>query len=426
MENKRKVITIIVLVIILLGIISYVLWIFILNKGSVVFKGSPPYEIALDSGETFLCIQSECSYELEEKDYEYTINKDGYYSKRGFIPLQRFETKLIDVDLAFIPEVLKESNWITFTFPAGYSKFLDRFKDISLFKEITEVTVLRKLPKKINDIKFSFSGEQAVIYEDNKVSLYDTENFSLTELTEISDAKEVVWSNDESQLYTISFDEDAKKDALKKVSLREDKETESLIFFVRDIEDYDLVVSQDDSKIALVDKTFQPEILYIIDLNERKRENVFEGTGIRIGKWSDDSNTFVFSGRENVRDQEKLWQWNNRGISEFSFEANISNVTFNNNEMFFISDSPFNIVGFEEPFEIQFFEREEATLTIGELQEEMKLQLFKWNIEQNKFFLLKDLTGAIDKEPDKIELSENGNILRILTEDILIDITISE
>lgn len=429
-ENKNKLLALIIIVAIGVGIIFYVVWFILLNRGTIVFEGNPPFSVSIGP-ESQICLESSCSFSFAVQDYDYVISKEGYYTRSGTVAINRGKTISMPINLEYIPEALEGMPYTVFSLPVGYSKFTERLLDITSFHSFDPSMTLKKLPKKIEDIQFSSSGEKAIVFEKNDVSLYSTSDFLSKKLSEISDASSAGWTKDEKSIYTISFDDVAKKDALKKLNL-EDNSIESLVYFLRDVDDYSISVSPDELFVAIADTTHSPNTLYIVDLQNKTRTNIFEGFVIEVGYWPSNSEVLIFSAKDEDQNVASLWYWDSITIevNQFPFKSNFMNVDFSSeDELFFITESEFNVSGTSEPYFSEFIEEEEVTdytLIFSEVAEPKRLTLQKWLYKQNETYLIKDLSESLPAIPDKIEVSNDNKIIRLLVEDKIFDIKLGE
>lgn len=428
-ENKNRLIAIIILILVPVGIAFYVVWGILLNKGTVLFVGNPPYTVLI-ANEDRVCLETNCEISIPVGEHSYTILKDGHYDKVGLVDIERGVEKIVEVNLDYVVQILEGKSYNIFGLPTGYSKFKDSLLDVSLFHTFGSSKTLTRLPKIIENITFSPSGSMAIVFENEKVSIYDTEQAELNELEGVSDASAVAWAAEEKKIYVISFDEEAKKDALKHVNLENDYAIESLIYFLRDVDDYELSVSADEHYVAVIDSTFETRVVYILDLSEESRTNVFEGYLLKAVGWVADGSGFMFKGKDLDSDKEKLWFWNSEGgeVLQLPFEAD--NVAFSSNgNVFFTSDQPYNVRGSVSPYLLEFYERE-SDIDLSLLSDEPVMPenyiLGEWDVNNNATYLVEDLVGKIEMVPEKIELSEDGKFIRMLINSNLIDIQLTE
>lgn len=441
-ENKNKLVAIIILILVPITIGFYVVWGILLNKGDVIFEGQPPFNVSI-ANENVQCMQASCTVSVGKGLHKYTVSKEGYYPESGSVIVKRGSSETIKLDLKYIIQVLEGQPYNVFALPVGYFKFEDRLLDVTLFHSFIPSHALKKLPKKIDDIELSPSGKKGIIFESGTVSLYDTLEFTMKTLDDIPDAKAVSWSSDESRLYTLSFDENSKRESLKKVYLDGSHETENLIFFIRDIDEYILSVSPDENYVAVVDKTFRPEVLYIVDLQKESRTNVFEGYNIESSGWSKDG-LYVFKGTSTEDDIIGIWYWDSHArsadersenlalseIKKLPFNADVKNLDFGENgNAYFVTTQSYNLSGDVYPYRLDFIEMQnplDAATLFDETVLPENLLLGRWDIPTGEFYLVQNLLEIVPAIPDKIEIGESGKILRMLSGGQTFDIWLAE
>jgi len=447
--QNHKLGVVIIFVILILGIGFYGIWGMVLNKGTIVFNGETPFDIIIGNIEVG-CLDNECKIDLPAHEYDYNVLKDGYYDQNGFVDIVRGETAYIDLNLKYIPGTLRQVTRPMFSLPVGYSKFTDRLLNISLFAVLgenigadTENTsaILKKLPKKPVNIVFSKSGKKAMVFESGKdgigVAIYDTASFTMKDIYGIQNMKSGGWGVSEQEIYVIVYDESAKQDVLKRVCLsddnNEDCKSENLVYFLRSIQDYEIIISPNNQFVAILDKTQEAQIVYIIDVVHATRTNIFEGYFVELGDWSADGEVFVFNGKsgDDIDNSLKAFNTKNKQIIDLNFNGDIHNVSFYNKDMYFISTQKYSLYGDNKPYLIKFDNDSLQTINnASELfdasTEEKQLIIGRWNYQTNKTFFVKDLSDALSSIPQKIEVNQNGTILRILSQDILYDLQIQK
>jgi len=429
--NRNKLFALLIVLLIFGGIGFYIVWGIMLNKGTVVFSFERPPFTALFGEETKICHTGECEFWIPVGPRLYNISKEGYYEKSGSVNVIRDKRIIEDIRLEFIPQTTPGVNYSIFQLPAGYSKFSDSLKAVSLFSEFPADYSLKSLPKIINNIVFSETGDKAVIFETGKVTLYSTRDFTVKPLDSIMGSVSAVFSADETKVYAVSYDEASKKYALKRVYITEDKPIESLIYFARDVKNYELSIAGDEKYVALTDKTFSPEILYIIDLQNSSRTNVFEGYLIENGRWSNAGEVYIFRGK-NLNDTfSGLFYYDSalNKVEKLSFDTSVYNIDFTDGEAIFVTSQPYSITNSQVPYSIQFEEKITASTyegMIAESEAQKSSILVKWDIKENLFYLVKDLSGLIADVPEKIELSQDGKTVRMLIQGLVYDIIIQE
>lgn len=298
-----------------------------------------------------------------------------------------------------------------FQLPVGYANFREALNNISLFVSFDPEYVLSKLPKKIENIVFNEQGTKAVVFESDRVSLFDVQTNTLSEIYGLEGG----WGTGdfEGDFYTIGYDEASKQDALRVISLSEGT-FEELVYFIRDFNDYQIKV--EGNNIFVVDKSSTPNILYLIDTNESTRTNVYEDDYIELGN-STPAGYIVFAAGSNaINSNLKYLNYNNLEIKEFPFDAELSNFIFNKQGVaYFISDTEFTNGEFNK-IETEITSINDLTIS---LIEGKNINLFKWD---GRYVLLKELTGEKVAGAQRIEFNNEESVIRALVEDKYYDI----
>ncbi len=312
----------------------------------------------------------------------------------------------VEVEASFSAELNGPFDYTTFNLPVGYSKYRPALDDISLFTSFDSDYVLSRLPKKIENIVFSPDGLRAVVFESNKVSFYDVAENAMNEMPALvggwgSGAFNAFLSN----FYTIGYDEPTKKYALKNVTLENGK-VDDLIYFIRNIEDYEMIVSSEPTVIFMVDKTHQPNVLYKIDIQESSRENILEADFIKLSDITDDASFVAFvQGDNQFQSTLKIYNTQTKEFSEIPYKVMPRNFKFHDEYAYFISDSEEgdNIITAEE--------------LLSSYAEPKTITLYKWDpyTQTSQQFDLNELPAM----PDRIEVKDD--IIRMLVGDEYFD-----
>lgn len=313
------------------------------------------------------------------------------------------EPELIEPELS--AEINGPFDYTIFNLPVGYSKYKPALDDISLFANFDPASVLSGLPKKIENIVFDPDGQKAVVFESDKVSLYDVASNEMTEIAGLEGG----WGSGVfgDNFYTIGYDEVSKQDALKMVDL-ESGEVEDLVYFIRDVDQYKLSVSKDETVLAVADQTNIPNVLYLINIEEATRNNVHESDYIEPGDASLLGLIAFAAGDNSINTPLKYIDINSFKVNDFGFDTNILNFDFDNEgSAYFVTDTEY--AGGE------FYEPELNIVTIEDLassySEPKVLGLYKWD---GNYKLIMDLSEMLPAMPDRLEVSEDGEVVRFL------------
>lgn len=424
--DKNKILGLAIIGLIILAGIFYAIWIFFFNKGQLIVEGVPPFNVTLGDN-NYTCLEQQCLYKLGAREYYYKISKDGYADQTGYMDVLRGKTVIVSYDAVFEAKTLTGVDYPKLSLPVGYSKFKDKLLDISLFHLIQDGYTLQKMPKKINNIFFSPSGGGAILFEDDGVTYYKTDTYTSRDLDMLVDAKAVAWNKNEDAVYSVAYDDASKKDALFRVNLS-DRKSEKDVYFLRNVDKYSLSVSPQERYVALIDQTSDIQALYLIDREGKSRTNVFEGHSIQNGQWSRDGNYYIFEGRKLQDDAPSLWMLDtqNSNVEQLPFMAPVRLLSSApDGKFYFVTTNNYSLSGDTRPYFSNFGDSEES-LYVDDLLQSSQISLHLFNIEERETYLVLDLSDVIPAVPEKIEVNEEGGIVRMLLGDQYFDVKVGE
>jgi len=426
LADKNRALALVIIGLIFLFGVLYTGWFLFFNNGRVVFEGVPPFNISIDNHK-YNCLESRCNYTLGAREYSYTISKEGYFDQSGYVKVIHGESIIVSYEAAFEAKAIEGVDYPRVKLPFGYSKYYDKLLNISLFHLFPDGYKLKRLPKKINNIQFSSSGESAVLFEDNEIVYYKMNSFENKKLEFLTGAYEVVWNDSEEALYAIVYDKASKKGVLVKNNLI-DNSIEKYVYFSRDIKKYSISVSPDERYLLVTDKTSDIQSLYIVDLEKKTRTNIFEGYTIKKGNWSKDGHYYIFVGRKINNNVSKVWMLNSHDANTIGlpFFASDRLVTpWQTGKFYFVSNSPYAVSGELRPY-FSNFDNGSQDLNVDDILDSEKVALHLFDASTMQTYLILELTDAVPGIPDKIELDENGSIVRMLVGNKYYDVKVGD
>ncbi|MBA4336555.1 hypothetical protein C0416_02150 [bacterium] len=423
--DKNRLLGFAILVLIPLIGAFYAIWLFFFNNGQIIVEGVPPFSLSIN-GQDYTCLEMQCSYSFRAREYSYTISKEGYTDESGSVSIQRGKIVLVSYDAVFEAKPLTGVDYPKISLPVGYSKYDDKLLDVSLFHMIQDGYLLQKMPKQINNIEFSPSGNGAILFEDEAVSYYKTDTFEQSPIEILKDAYSVAWNNVEGAIYSIAYDDASKKDALLRVDLSTGV-AEKNVYFLRNVDKYSLSVSKDEKYLALTDTTSDLHILYAINMEDKSRTNVFEGYAIQKGQWSDDGNYYIFSGKADKESAPVLWLMDaqNKKVEMLNFNAFPRLITSApGGKFYFVSTEKYSLSGSTRPYFSDF--KDDETLTVDDLVEQSLISLHVFDLQDKQTYLVLELSNVIPGVPEKIEANDSGAIIRMLVGEQYFDVKVAE
>lgn len=382
----KKFYTIGLVIIVILGIL-FMVWAFFLNKGKLTVNAEAPFTIQVGQIATVSCTESPCTTELAPGNYTVNLKKSGYrdLSINADIPL--WGEDIQDVQFEFIPVLEK----------------LGSEEDLQLFAEpVFETDDLKDTPIFTED---NFIAYMAIDPENRKQTLYTREL--------LEDGL------DEAQIATS---------------------------FIRTVDEYAIYPNiKDRKKIAFVDNTGDQSAVYLVDLEEKTKDNILSVPAIFNLKWIAGSDNFLYEGRRENDIQIYIYYYNaeSKESSKVAVQTALDNVAFINNQTL-IAATTQNVAGTQTPFDLEgrvvSLEEAEATPSVTtELLEELEstpaaadiiptsdlssgLKIVKYSFETGEIQLIK---VAQDLGPSqKVRLSEDKKKLVLLIDGIDYQLTL--
>jgi hypothetical protein len=212
-----------------------------LNKGTLTVIARAPYVMNIGNFKNEACPADTCSVTLAPGRYEITLKKEGYRDARITVEVPIGGEKKEAVEFMFLPTLRllgEESTLKIFTTPA--------------------VAPADDMP------------ENGVFYEKNYLAY-------------------------------IARDPETRRHTLYARTIDNGKTGEKTVAasFIRDIDSYRLVTDiENRGKIALIDSTAGTSTLYMVDLKEKTRENLFTYPLIGDIRWIPGGDDFLFEARE--------------------------------------------------------------------------------------------------------------------------------
>ncbi len=189
---------------------------------------------------------------------------------------------------------------------------------------------------------------------------------------------------------------------------------------MRDVDEYWLSISSDERFVALADLTSDTQILYLIDLEDDSRTNVYEGDAIRNGEWSRDGNYYLFEGSGEFM----MASSQNKTSESLAFGAQVELVSSApEGKFYFVSTRDYSLSGLTRPYFSNFDEDDDA-LMVDELIDPEVVSLHVYDIDERETYLVLELVDSMPGVPQKIEVNEDGGIVRMLVDEQYFDVKV--
>lgn len=181
------------------------------------------------------------------------------------------------------------------------------------------------------------------------------------------------------------------------VKLNAGIEREKIVSFPRSVEDYLLKISPDERRAVVVDRGLEMNVLYLVDLGSQSRVSIGKKPNIRGVRWIGEDELILETLDDEGGFELVVLNVNNGKFRDLPFLADINNVVFDGQKYLYVPGK----VG--ESFSlINSFDPES-----GELSEFLSFE------ETYNFF------------PERMEISENKNTIRFLSDGVVYDLKLS-
>lgn len=318
------------------------IWVFFINKGTLVFVSNPPFEVKIQGARDLKCEKNQCKARLTPRIYTVTFAKEGYFDKTVQIPVKRWETKLYEADFLLIPVIEKKGKIGRIILPEQKKPYVHNLKEISFFSLLDrKEKTFKKYPDKITNILFSNKAEKALILtENNKTFVYNFEKNKIDEIMFETSNIDLIWGKNSETLITLTSKIGAKDQVLYQLVVYGGGKT-NITYFPREIKDARLYLSPDSEKIILVDKTKKTRKIYLIDIAQKNKKYISEiDQEVLSVKW-DDVNRKVAIVTKDLQTKEKgIWLLDveKEPLKKLDFVASKHAITWLNDGMVFLAN----------------------------------------------------------------------------------------
>lgn len=238
-EAQKKLYLWILIIVAVLGLF-FVIWAFFLNKGTLTISGNAPFNLNIQGLRTESCLESPCSLEIAPGQYTVSVQKTGYRTIEIDVDVPIGGEHIEEVDLKFIPTITR----------IGLEADVQAFPELELIVPELEDTPL--------------------FFEENYITY-------------------------------LAYDEETNRQTLYLRGITDDDLSEPQVAtsFIRTIDEYTIVPDiEGNNSIVLIDQTdAEEDALYLVDLTEKSRDNIFSLPYIANAKWLGSGNLLI-EGRE--------------------------------------------------------------------------------------------------------------------------------
>ncbi|MBU2524048.1 hypothetical protein KKG71_02545 [Patescibacteria group bacterium] len=310
MSSKTKNILILLAALLISGFI--ILWIQVINKGTLIVAASPPFTINISPmGGTHECLNDSCSYKIKPGDFNITLQKSGFFEEEIKAKVFIFKETNIKGNLVKIPELNKIE---TLNLPVLPEIILNARHNLEYKSAFLKADGLNKIIaeaksfKALKNVAVSNFGEWFLLEgSTGKVYLYGSRgNVDGVELKDLNGTI-YKWGASDKFIYY------AKDNEERQLIYRYDVATgksELLTSFLRKIENIDFYASPDDKFVTISENSGNladgnegdntavdaqnDTAVYLLDTANLRKERIMLLPNLQNFKWSPDASYAVY------------------------------------------------------------------------------------------------------------------------------------
>lgn len=291
-ETQKKIWIIIVVVIAVIGLFWLIFGVFI-DQAKVIINGDVPYKVDIVGGKTVECIENPCVIKISSGNYWFLLSKTGYK----------------DLELKInVPIAGSVNETVEFIYDSTMD-LIGKESEINFFVE--------------DDIVISNSIDLGLVSE----KIFFEEDFIV-----------YVKRNLENQRHTLYYRE------LDKINSEIGDET-LVTSFIRDLNDYEVFPNiMGSQKIILLDRVDEKSILYLVDLEEKSRENILEYEYIKSINWVPKKDAMIYEARSFGDMNTNIYYYNfdEKVAKKIDIISRFENIDFiDSNTLFAYTDDKF-------------------------------------------------------------------------------------
>lgn len=230
-----------------------VVWVFFINKGTLMVEGETPFSVSVGNKEV-ACASSPCSIKLSPRSYGVTIKKEGFYENSQTAEIKRAQETKITAHFQFIP-VLQEVGELILPFPSAPLR--TTFIGLKKFENF---------PKDAKEMQFSPSGNQALILLGREIYLYDVTQHSIAE-TNFREIHSPAWVAE-----NIAYIEEVESKHILKIW--KNGKPETAVTFERPFKNPKLFGEAGGGKILIAETSDANASYYLIDISKKSRRRL--------------------------------------------------------------------------------------------------------------------------------------------------------
>lgn len=392
----------------LLGIIlifcaAIILWVFVINRGTLLINGPVPYDLNIVGAPSAHCQENPCSLRLFPNTYQITFKKTGYYDQIQTLEVRRFQETAFNLQFKLIPAIKPFTTYQPITFPGRPFQFSTNSGSLTLAKSFQ--SNFGKIPFQIQNIVISKSFKQALIETSSNLYLSDLKNGIVTKLP-LPNVLNPIWLPDESGFVYLKKEPQERYQGLYLYSFQ-DAKPEIIAYFNKEITDSVIAVAHNQREIAIAD--IADSALYLINRPQKVRRGLDVKLKISSIIWSQNDQWLLLQGTAKQNYPLYFFNIESRKLIETNINVPPHLVAFRNSEsvILVLPDSSGLTLGSSDDIQ---------TIIRLERQAQAGLSFFEYQIPNRTLETITNSTSDFIINPERIEVGESGKNIFFLQE----------
>lgn len=276
------------IVLILLAGCGFIAFAVFFNRATLEVSAEAPFSIMAVNQRSQDCSASPCSMVLAPGHYDLQITKTGFQSVTDQVDLKIGQTTSKTYQLAATPKVLPVGPWNPENLFSNSQIWQSKLLQLSLSTSSTAWTLISNQLAKINNLIFLEINSDAswIIAETSNAASAIPTNLDKHKPLSLTAGTNYFFAPNSDVIYYIAANPDSSLPSLYRRNLDGDEQPELLINFLRTINNPQLIISQDQFHVALIDRPSDiSSSLYLIDLQAKTRRAVNQDELISNFAW---------------------------------------------------------------------------------------------------------------------------------------------
>lgn len=289
-----------------------ILWITIINKGTLLVEAEAPYNVSISPlGGSHECLKNSCEIKIKPGNYQVKLTKPEYFEQQFEIQVALMEATKLSHQFRKIPNVKLIGELILPELSAELANIKNNIETHKVWLDETKINQINEFVKneKVSELTISPQGN-AFWAKNTDDDLLWIKYFSDENVLEADIAKNTVvaWQK-QGNIYLLHFDEASGKQLLRKWGGSE--KPELLTSFIKEMEKAELFPSDDGKFVTIADHAMiDGDKIYLLDTEKKTKERIMILPNLAAWKWSPQNDYAVYQVNSEVNDLPIIYIYN--------------------------------------------------------------------------------------------------------------------